>query len=76
MTDRKPSERYRKPEQVTEAQYRQRLRCPKCGSREIYTRISTKEIVCRSCGTVTPLVEIVGDRVKDFKSYAETSRER
>lgn len=30
-------------------------RCPKCNSSQVYIRISTKEIVCRSCGKVSEL---------------------
>lgn len=28
-------------------------RCPKCGSGQVYIRISTGEIVCRMCGQIT-----------------------
>jgi len=34
------------------------MKCPKCKSAMTYIRISTGELVCRSCGTVTPKNEV------------------
>lgn len=35
-----------------------RQRCPKCGSTLVYVRVKSKELVCRSCLTITPLEEV------------------
>lgn len=30
--------------------------CPKCRSNVIYIKINTREIVCRRCGSVSPII--------------------
>ncbi len=33
------------------------LRCPACNSTMTYVRLTTGEIVCRKCATITPKLE-------------------
>ena len=42
------------------------MKCPKCKSTMTYIRISTGELVCRSCGEITPKGE-----VEEIKRQAE-----
>ncbi len=42
-----------KSEQVMQTE--KRPKCPKCSSQNGYIRIKTDELVCRECGTVSPL---------------------
>ena len=34
------------------------MKCPKCKSAMTYIRINTGELVCRSCGHITPKGEV------------------
>jgi len=33
----------------------ERKRCPKCGSRQVYVRTKTADLVCRDCAAITKL---------------------
>lgn len=35
----------------------QKVRCKKCNSSFVYIRIAKKEVVCRSCGHISPMGE-------------------
>lgn len=45
------------------------MKCPKCNSSVVYVRITTRELVCRRCGTISPLpVEPVEKQEKNDKN--------